>query len=101
MFQSLSGLSLGLNPAGVLLKLRTGLCVSIPFRAVTGFEPAGVCKPAEQYEEDVSIPFRAVTGFEPGHHGRRCRNAGMGFQSLSGLSLGLNVHLVCPDVFMG
>ena len=62
MFQSLSGLSLGLNRRG----LKGGAqCspVSIPFRAVTGFELLAFLK-LQIRENTVSIPFRAVTGFE-------------------------------------
>ena len=39
MFQSLSGLSLGLNLDGNIGELAESAIVSIPFRAVTGFEP--------------------------------------------------------------
>ena len=38
---------------------------------------------------EVSIPFRAVTGFERRRNGL-CKKATTEFQSLSGLSLGLN-----------
>ena len=38
LFQSLSGLTLGLNQAGDQLTI-TDVSVSIPFRADTGFEP--------------------------------------------------------------
>ena len=62
-FQSLSGLTLGLNLFIKLFTVPAGLPVSIPFRADTGFEPSaagiGHNKPAQ-------------------------------FQSLSGLTLGLN-----------
>ena len=37
-FQSLSGLSLGLNVISFVLGIEVGAYVSIPFRAVTGFE---------------------------------------------------------------
>ncbi len=62
--------------------------VSIPFRADTGFEQIVGTK-IEQGRRCVSIPFRADTGFE-------LYSAGSGFsstflfQSLSGLTLGLN-----------
>ena len=86
LFQSLSGLSLGLNQ-NVVRHVRGKRDVSIPFRAVTGFElnVHAVHAPFDA----VSIPFRAVTGFE------RARSvvishSNFWFQSLSGLSLGLN-----------
>ena len=84
--------------------------VSIPFRAVTGFEPtypvvteetgnlfqslSGLSlglndlKMAFMRVINVSIPFRAVTGFERRFAGVVAAIAM--FQSLSGLSLGLN-----------
>ena len=84
-FQSLSGLTLGLNrdePIGgggqwiVSIPFRAdtgfeheieGSCklpkpVSIPFRADTGFEQFGDSGDGDSFE--VSIPFRADTGFE-------------------------------------
>ena len=61
MFQSLSGLSLGLNASGRASLLSA--VVSIPFRAVTGFEPSKYIELALRRHR-VSIPFRAVTGFE-------------------------------------
>ena len=70
MFQSLSGLTLGLNIAFTRRKWDCGM-VSIPFRADTGFEletPDGV--------------NRAFTTF----------------QSLSGLTLGLNSNLANDGV---
>ena len=87
VFQSLSGLSLGLNAQSV-----SGICsvmgsVSIPFRAVTGFEPK--FSPFVDKIRRVSIPFRAVTGFEPATSMLLNLRVGL-FQSLSGLSLGLN-----------
>ena len=85
-FQSLSGLSLGLNTANRWL-LEAAVEVSIPFRAVTGFEPS--VGGGSRIAEGVSIPFRAVTGFE-----QPCVELltllFLQFQSLSGLSLGLN-----------
>ena len=84
-------------------------CVSIPFRAVTGFEHWLVMYDGKKLMfqslsglslglnagrvvlvgvRSVSIPFRAVTGFERNIM-YYTRNGRM-FQSLSGLSLGLN-----------
>ena len=63
-FQSLSGLSLGLNDDGNLLRDCNHNKVSIPFRAVTGFELIMA----------TIMLVVAITAF----------------QSLSGLSLGLN-----------
>ena len=60
-FQSLSGLSLGLNDCEDVSCVLW--CVSIPFRAVTGFEPDGIWRSVAG-RVGVSIPFRAVTGFE-------------------------------------
>ena len=62
MFQSLSGLSLGLNfhPSE---RNGNNAAVSIPFRAVTGFELPSGADCGERLGQ-VSIPFRAVTGFE-------------------------------------
>ena len=108
-FQSLSGLTLGLNDDLALLADNT-VNVSIPFRADTGFEHGK--KNTVHAELDVSIPFRADTGFER-HGGRGVAHdlrvsipfrADTGFervrhifaprrekfQSLSGLTLGLN-----------
>ena len=62
MFQSLSGLSLGLNVSPTL---------------------------ADNRRQKVSIPFRAVTGFERQNRLDRRSDENL-FQSLSGLSLGLN-----------
>ena len=62
--------------------------VSIPFRAVTGFERRGVAF-MRTTNGGVSIPFRAVTGFEPNIEVKTGDKLHM-FQSLSGLSLGLN-----------
>ena len=86
MFQSLSGLSLGLN---ILLEalIDRFIWVSIPFRAVTGFEHESSQQSSQAFQmfqslsglslglnlslaeglmalRGVSIPFRAVTGFE-------------------------------------
>ena len=88
-FQSLSGLSLGLN----LNRCRqrpVSTRVSIPFRAVTGFEHRnGDFNP--EWMDRVSIPFRAVTGFELQTPFTPFAGWQKKFQSLSGLSLGLNV----------
>ena len=117
MFQSLSGLTLGLN-WGQILQTRKPLTVSIPFRADTGFEQI-LLKSGCDLEDwkfqslsgltlglnrsvrlvnlrlspHVSIPFRADTGFEHDCRGC-CRPQPMSFQSLSGLTLGLNKNLV-------
>ena len=63
--------------------------VSIPFRADTGFEQpqTALDSPAAFL---VSIPFRADTGFELAGYTYLTRNTCM-FQSLSGLTLGLNL----------
>ena len=63
-------------------------CVSIPFRADTGFEHhhrqgGGLALPR------VSIPFRADTGFEQKVKDPEKELTEL-FQSLSGLTLGLN-----------
>ena len=63
--------------------------VSIPFRAVTGFEPDELPFLSTTYRF-VSIPFRAVTGFELFRRHGDTKTRGPMFQSLSGLSLGLN-----------
>ena len=89
LFQSLSGLTLGLN--GVY----TGTSpadprVSIPFRADTGFEHVSV--PGVGVKKTVSIPFRADTGFELEHVDLR-EPGKLVFQSLSGLTLGLNLRV--------
>ena len=94
--------------------------VSIPFRADTGFELScrDICLPREKKFQSlsgltlglngtgdvsnggcqfrVSIPFRADTGFEPKIRPTRKRWVGRWFQSLSGLTLGLNFHSVNP-----
>ena len=65
-----------------------GAFVSIPFRAVTGFELIfEITTVHSQFY--VSIPFRAVTGFERIVFVVFTGNSLL-FQSLSGLSLGLN-----------
>ena len=46
-FQSLSGLSLGLNTRDKVEVLKKAANVSIPFRAVTGFEHNGVPRDAQ------------------------------------------------------
>ena len=85
VFQSLSGLTLGLNMQHAKAYFNTKK-VSIPFRADTGFEQL-TC--VVYYSCDkVSIPFRADTGFEPEFDSFNART--MAFQSLSGLTLGLN-----------
>ena len=62
------------------------LFVSIPFRADTGFERHN--QGCRRLQCAVSIPFRADTGFE---HRRLAADGNLsGFQSLSGLTLGLN-----------
>ena len=65
------------------------LDVSIPFRADTGFELLTSCR-TSRLITFVSIPFRADTGFEL----TICKNwfdkSQKLFQSLSGLTLGLN-----------
>ena len=67
---------------------RLSTLVSIPFRAVTGFEPYSL-ESLDFWRGRVSIPFRAVTGFE--HNLKAAfKEATFQFQSLSGLSLGLN-----------
>ena len=87
LFQSLSGLSLGLNSDSGQSHTRERSEVSIPFRAVTGFELKDFS--FEGWEDiKVSIPFRAVTGFERLVFLRD--SADSMFQPLSGLSLGLN-----------
>ena len=84
-FQSLSGLTLGLNAhADVDEFLRHD--VSIPFRADTGFEPEILRTHDPRMK--VSIPFRADTGFE--HPASSAIANETVFQSLSGLTLGLN-----------
>ena len=65
VFQSLSGLSLGLNASNVSLVPTKTIRVSIPFRADTGFE-------AEELDA--------------------LRDTYTTFQSLSGLSLGLKAN---------
>ena len=90
-FQSLSGLSLGLNRVSTL----NWLYVGIAFQSLSGLSlglnvwsnilVAGVLL--------VSIPFRAVTGFEPRSEAATQMPAKM-FQSLSGLSLGLNQTMI-------
>ena len=87
LFQSLSGLTLGLNAA--LQAKVIQLQVSIPFRADTGFELT-VCS-SMWHEVYVSIPFRADTGFEPDAGANSETIASFMFQSLSGLTLGLNM----------
>ena len=64
-------------------------CVSIPFRAVTGFEQRS-SRFRRGKTKQVSIPFRAVTGFEPALGKWSRDQSPKTFQSLSGLSLGLN-----------
>ena len=71
MFQSLSGLTLGLN-----LRLDAAGSSGCP---------------------DVSIPFRADTGFEQDPMARDEPNQHLLFQSLSGLTLGLNLVLAIID----
>ena len=96
------------------------LDVSIPFRADTGFEPVELDETGG-FEDNVSIPFRADTGFER----RALQRSGswtvlvsipfradtgfeligfiqnpddfFTFQSLSGLTLGLNNSILPPD----
>ena len=65
MFQSLSGLTLGLNSTYTFAMIPSPPWVSIPFRADTGFELA-VTDQKYQAMKSVSIPFRADTGFELG-----------------------------------
>ena len=62
--------------------------VSIPFRADTGFELQLVAPTKDG--KQVSIPFRADTGFEPERREREEQQRRLEFQSLSGLTLGLN-----------
>ena len=70
-----------------MLRLLISL-VSIPFRADTGFEHLLLILICNKVFK-VSIPFRADTGFE--HKGMRSRKEmAQKFQSLSGLTLGLN-----------
>ena len=64
------------------------LNVSIPFRADTGFELFDH-RACSSFITLVSIPFRADTGFEPRARVPRIRTQ-IEFQSLSGLTLGLN-----------
>ena len=132
LFQSLSGLSLGLNRE-TSTGWKKSTRVSIPFRAVTGFEPrvSGLPAPCARnlFQSlsglslglnclgrscpywatcGVSIPFRAVTGFELALSSGTTIFAEK-FQSLSGLSLGLNRrhrpvvrhHHFCFNPFQG
>ena len=64
-FQSLSGLTLGLNHTTNELSHEEKYMVSIPFRADTGFERLRSELGARGRRSLVSIPFRADTGFEP------------------------------------
>ena len=71
--------------------------VSIPFRADTGFERV-TCDVSGFHCIAVSIPFRADTGFELNQGGNMQYIKQM-FQSLSGLTLGLNFNhgiFLCP-----
>ena len=110
-FQSLSGLTLGLNTKVSALCLPFRRYVSIPFRADTGFERRPALRVGEHVKfqslsgltlglnsglkitrdaSQVSIPFRADTGFEPSCNWN-FNGAWVLFQSLSGLTLGLNL----------
>ena len=89
LFQSLSGLTLGLN-FRLSLYYPLALRVSIPFRADTGFELTQQGT-GRSVVTGVSIPFRADTGFELPHVQFRLPEPPK-FQSLSGLTLGLNDH---------
>ena len=90
MFQSLSGLTLGLNQ-GPYFWARGGSKVSIPFRADTGFEH-------ERYfaKRAESIGFQSLSGLTLGLN-LGCPSftiqVPLSFQSLSGLSLGLKFYL--------
>ena len=88
VFQSLSGLTLGLNVEVCWWVNDAHSKVSIPFRADTGFE-----RRKRQHDANgkviVSIPFRADTGFEQ-YRVEMLQQVTAEFQSLSGLTLGLN-----------
>ena len=72
----------------------SGAFVSIPFRADTGFEHYGKFA-GYPGKRNVSIPFRADTGFE--HVTREIDGVyQLMFQSLSGLTLGLNQKSPAP-----
>ena len=88
VFQSLSGLTLGLNRNGAVRKKGAGK----KFQSLSGLTLG--LNPGRQFTESrpdkgVSIPFRADTGFE---HTIKMVDAdgNVKFQSLSGLTLGLN-----------
>ena len=88
-FQSLSGLSLGLNNQYVKIPSGNFTCVSIPFRAVTGFERILVI-----FESRGNILFQSLSGLSLGLNqvlDLKSSCAIQWFQSLSGLSLGLNI----------
>ena len=86
MFQSLSGLSLGLN-AKKHTSRNSNYRVSIPFRAVTGFERNGGigCLNCSRFQSLSGLSLGLNTEWTP------IRSLQVRFQSLSGLSLGLNV----------
>ena len=77
----------GFEPQIVVSYLRNNGWVSIPFRADTGFEHEGVW--IARLFVQVSIPFRADTGFEQKALLTVPDDPQL-FQSLSGLTLGLN-----------
>ena len=63
-FQSLSGLTLGLN-LRFISRRHQGRVVSIPFRADTGFEPD------YRLVEEVRALFQSLSGLTLGLNGRR------------------------------
>ena len=89
-FQSLSGLTLGLNDSNAFGLVFVGYGVSIPFRADTGFELCWV-----QDGIGMIVGFQSLSGLTLGlncvSHSREKHKAG--FQSLSGLTLGLNLFI--------
>ena len=95
-FQSLSGLTLGLNEVFLVTFLFVVL-VSIPFRADTGFELVS----GHQMEVLLQNMFQSLSGLTLGLNIQGFTSgygASRVFQSLSGLTLGLNWPWECGEL---